>query len=196
MIKFFEKKTLNYLISFCILFENNLILTHNNYKKIMKQSTKLSLIACILVFASACSSGPKKTEETTTETPVAEAPAAEVTTTNGTGLANKGIGPIKSVTLDAEINQSMVADGQEIYQAKCTACHFPDKKHIGPAPKGILEKRSPEWVMNMILNPDVMTTQDPDGIALLKEYNGVPMANQNLTEVEARSILEYFRTLK
>jgi cytochrome c len=27
------------------------------------------------------------------------------------------------------------------------------------------------------------------------ESNGSPMANQNLTEEEARSVLEYFRTL-
>jgi hypothetical protein len=77
----------------------------------------------------------------------------------------------------------------------CTACHKPDKKFIGPAPKGILERRSPEWVMNMILNPEVMIKEDPLTEELLKEFNGAPMANQNLKEDEARAVLEYFRTL-
>ncbi len=75
------------------------------------------------------------------------------------------------------------------------ACHKPDKKFIGPAPKGILAKRSPEWVMNMILNPEEMVQKDPIAKALLVEYNGSPMANQGLTEAEARQVLEYFRTL-
>lgn len=75
------------------------------------------------------------------------------------------------------------------------ACHKPDKKFIGPAPKGILERRTPEWIMNMILNPEEMTQKDPLAHALLKEFNGSPMANQGLTEEEARQVLEYFRTL-
>jgi hypothetical protein len=70
-----------------------------------------------------------------------------------------------------------------------------DKKFIGPAPKGILERRSPEWVMNMILNPEVMVKEDSLAKALLAEFNGAPMANQNLTEEQARAVLEYFRTL-
>ena len=48
--------------------------------------------------------------------------------------------------------------------------------------------------MNMILNPEDMVQNDPIAKNLLIEYNGAPMANQNLTQEEARSILEYFRT--
>ena len=70
-----------------------------------------------------------------------------------------------------------------------------ERKLIGPAMKGIYERRSPEWVMNMILNPTEMLKQDPIAIALLKEYNNVLMLNQNLTNEEARSISEYLRTL-
>jgi cytochrome c len=79
---------------------------------------------------------------------------------------------------------------------KCMACHNPTKKFIGPTPLGVLDRRAPEWVMNMILDPEGMVKNDPVAKQLLIEYNGVPMANQSLTEEEARSILEYFRTLK
>ena len=78
---------------------------------------------------------------------------------------------------------------------KCTACHKVDEKFIGPPPAGIMERRSPEWIMNMILNPEEMIAKDPVAIKLLAEYNFAPMANQSLTEDEARAILEYFRTL-
>jgi mono/diheme cytochrome c family protein len=110
-------------------------------------------------------------------------------------MKNIGIGPIKSVVLSSEINQEMVAKGAEVYNLKCKACHKPTDRFIGPAPKDILDRRTPEWVMNMILNPENMIKEDPDAQALLIEYNMAPMANQGITEDEARAILEYFRTL-
>ncbi len=110
-------------------------------------------------------------------------------------LTNKGTGPITSITLGAEIDQAMAATGAEIYKKLCTACHKPTKKFIGPAPKGILERRTPEWIMNIILDPEGMVKNDPLAKKLLVEFNGSPMANQNLTEDEARAVLEYFRTL-
>ncbi|GAA3601317.1 cytochrome c [Flavivirga amylovorans] len=111
-------------------------------------------------------------------------------------LDNKGIGPISSINLPSEIDQTMATHGADVFKKMCTACHRPDKKFIGPAPKNILDRRSPEWVLNMILNPDEMVQKDPLAKALLIEFNGSPMANQNLSEEDARAVLEYFRTLK
>jgi cytochrome c len=111
-------------------------------------------------------------------------------------LSNKGVGPIKNVELGETIDLAMAEEGSKLYKAKCTACHKVDKKFIGPSPIGVLERRSPEWIMNMILDPEGMVKNDPIAKQLLIEYNGSPMANQSLTEAEARSILEYFRTLK
>ncbi len=110
-------------------------------------------------------------------------------------LSNKGIGPVKSVTL-GDIDNTMVEEGKAIFKAKCTACHKIGKRFIGPDLTGVTKKQSPEWIMNMILNPEEMVKKDPDAKALLIEYNGSPMANQSLTEEEARKILEYFRTLE
>ena len=111
-------------------------------------------------------------------------------------LTNKGVGPVASVNLDAEINQEMAAQGEAVYNQMCLACHRIGKKFIGPAPNGILERRTPEWVMNMILAPEKMVKEDPLAKELLVEFNGSPMANQGLTEEQARAVLEYFRTLK
>ena len=110
-------------------------------------------------------------------------------------LSNKGVGPITSVDLDLVVDQDMVAHGKEIYGKMCTACHKADKKFIGPSPTGILERRTPEWVMNMILNPEGMVQEDPLAKDLLMEFNGAPMANQGLSKEDARAVLEYFRTL-
>tara|TARA_Y100000022_G_scaffold190563_1_gene190839 strand:+ start:260 stop:481 length:222 start_codon:yes stop_codon:yes gene_type:complete len=67
--------------------------------------------------------------------------------------------------------------------------------YIGPAMSGILERRSPEWIMNMILNPIQMLEEDSIAIELLERYNFEYMYNQNLLEEEAREILEYFRII-
>ena len=108
---------------------------------------------------------------------------------------NMGVGPITAFELPAEIDQTMAESGRVVYEAKCTACHKPDKDFIGPAPKGIMARRTPAWVMNMIIDPEGMIAKDPIAKQLLIKFNGAPMANQNLTEVEARAVLEYFRTL-
>jgi len=108
---------------------------------------------------------------------------------------NNGVGTITAFELPTEIDQAMADSGEAVYEAKCTACHKPDKDFIGPSPKGIMERRTPAWVMNMIIDPEGMIAKDPIARQLLIKFNGAPMANQNLTEEEARAVLEYFRTL-
>jgi cytochrome c2 len=124
-----------------------------------------------------------------------EAKTTEASQSIPVDLSNKGIGPITSVTFADKIDPAMASAGEAKFKAICTACHLPDKRLIGPALKGVFERRSPEWVMNMIMNPDGMIKEDPIAMALLKEYNNAPMLNQNLSESDARAIAEYLRTL-
>jgi cytochrome c553 len=110
-------------------------------------------------------------------------------------MDNKGVGPFTSVSFDNEINTEMASAGEAKFQAICTACHMAEQRMIGPALKGVYDRRSPEWVMNMIINPDGMLKEDPIAKALLKEYNNAIMLNQNLSEEETRNVAEYLRTL-
>lgn len=162
---------------------------------------KIKLLSLFVVLALLSSCGGDKPTETkkSTEAPKSmvkkvEKKVEEVAAPAGDNMSNKGIGPIKSLTL-GDLDEGLVAEGRKVYKAKCTACHKVSKRFIGPSPIGIMERRSPEWIMNMILNPEKMLEKDPIAKALLAEYSA-PMANQNLTEKEARSVLEYFRTLK
>ena len=110
-------------------------------------------------------------------------------------LENKGVGPITNVILEDKVNISMANSGEKLFNQLCTSCHMINEDYIGPAMSGILDRRSPEWIMNMILNPIQMLEEDPIAIELLKEYDFEYMYNQNLLEEEAREILEYFRLL-
>lgn len=161
-----------------------------------------SLAAIAIISLISCGGKEEKKQDSSvtigqkpaTEVKKEEAPVSDVKPSQTIDLTNKGIGPIKNVELGA-IDDALAAKGAELFKTNCTACHKPDKKFIGPAPKGILERRTPEWVMNMIMDPEGMTKNDPLAHALLLEFNGSPMANQHMTEEQTRAILEYFRTL-
>jgi len=155
----------------------------------MKNSMLTLMALSALVLFSCGGGGKSKIEQIREQSTIAPADPYE------NWQNDHGIGPVKEFVLESSVNQELATKGSEIYQAKCTACHKPDKKFIGPAPKDILNRRTPAWVMNMILNPDEMVQKNPIAKKLLMENNGSPMANQNLTEDEARAVLEYFRTL-
>lgn len=148
----------------------------------MKVSVSTIIIA---LFVSACGSGESGTTEGK------ESGGGIIKTVPAKDF---GIGPISSVELGETIDETMAASGKEVFDQKCTSCHKVDKRFVGPAIAGITERREPEWIMNMILNPEQMVAENEAAKQLLMEYTA-PMANQNLTEEEARSVLEYFRTL-
>lgn len=169
----------------------------------MKQIIKYTTLALTVLTLSCGGKEEKKSDgfqmerqgaSTPTETPAAK--PATTPASQRVDLTNKGVGPVSSVTLPAKIDTEMAAKGEAVYNQMCLACHRIGQKFIGPAPNGVLERRSPEWVMNMILNPEVMVKEDPLAKDLLMEFNGSPMANQGLTQEQARAVLEYFRTLK
>lgn len=168
----------------------------------MKLRSLIAVIAVLLFI----SCGGEEKKKSTNDIPakkaaVKKAPekAKETKVVKKEGIAidlnNKGIGPVKSLNLDEAIDKKMAADGKLLFKNKCSSCHKTNKKFIGPSMEGVVNRRSPEWIMNMILNPEEMVKKDPIAKALLIQFNGSPMANQHLTEEESRAVLEYFRTL-
>lgn len=119
--------------------------------------------------------------------------ATDQTAENQKNLAEKGIGPFKDVKLTSPLDQEMATQGLFIYKTKCITCHkLTGEKLVGPGWKGISERRAPEWIMNFIVNTDVML--DKDVIAKqLVEACVTRMPKQNLTPDEARNILEFMR---
>jgi mono/diheme cytochrome c family protein len=112
--------------------------------------------------------------------------------TTSQGDSKKGIGPIKEIAL-GPIDDAVVAHGREIFDTKCSACHKFEERYVGPALAGVTKRREPEWIMNMILNPDEMIKNDEQAKALFTEYL-TPMTFQNVSEEEAEAILTYFRS--
>lgn len=143
------------------------------------------------MFMASCGGSSEEAPANTKASPAPVKKEAAVAETDP--MKNKGVGPVTEVHL-AAIDEAMVGEGKTIFESKCSACHKIEERYIGPAIKGVTERRTAEWIMNMILNPEQMVKEDPIAKQLLAEFMA-PMANQNLTEEEARKVLEYFRTL-
>jgi cytochrome c len=156
---------------------------------------RISLFALVIACAGLCachsnrnnsawSTKPANASQTATAGP--SSPATTSTATSG-----KGVGPVDHVDL-ASLDESNEQVGAKLFQEKCSACHKIEERYIGPALAGVTQRRQPEWILNMILNPEVMIQQDPTAKALLAQFIA-PMANQHLTREEAECVLVYFR---
>ena len=151
----------------------------------MKLRILLPLLAASLIFF-ACGNNGESTDRT--------GAAAE---TEEQGLTDfeleHGVGPItERVDVGDDIDGELVTKGRNIYEMKCEMCHNMEGRMVGPELGDVMERRSPEFVMNFILNPSGMVREHPEGQRLLQEYM-TAMPYQNVKEDEARAIVEFLR---
>ena len=141
--------------------------------------------AGIILLINACGSNTSK--------PAATAePAAPAIVDTKAASESKGVGRFTDVKLGA-IDPAKADLGKAIFATKCTTCHkLNDEKFVGPGLKNMTNLRTPEWILNMITNPDEMIKTDPVAKKLFEE-NLVPMTFQNVSDEDARNILEYLR---
>ncbi len=98
------------------------------------------------------------------------------------------------ITFSNPLNAEWVATGKAIYELKCLACHtLTDKRIVGPGFANVTKTREPAWLMNMILNIEIMLEKDPEAQKLL-ELCLIRMPDQNVSFDEARAIIEFMRS--
>jgi mono/diheme cytochrome c family protein len=107
---------------------------------------------------------------------------------------DRGVGPIQSLKVSPAVDMTLAAEGEKLFVSKCSACHKLDVKYVGPPLRDVTKRRSPEWIMNMILNPDKMTKENETAKELLGKYM-TQMTNQNVAQNDARALLEYLRSV-
>lgn len=105
-----------------------------------------------------------------------------------------GIGPVTSPLPLGAVDNALAASGKAIFDVKCMTCHKLDEKYVGPSLGDVTVRRTPEYVMNMILNPAEMIQKHPEAKKLLAIHL-VPMTFQNVTQDDARALLEYLRSV-
>ena len=83
--------------------------------------------------------------------------------------------------------------GKQAFESKCLACHSVGQgRKLGPDVAGVTKRRTDEWLTKWLKAPEKMLETDADAKAMLKEYNNIPMPNQNLTDDEIKQYLAYF----
>lgn len=105
-----------------------------------------------------------------------------------------GVGPIKEKIELGQIDMIKAKSGEKIFTEKCTQCHKLDERYTGPALKDVTSRRTPEFILNQILNPEEMTKRHPEVKKLLATYP-TQMTFQNVSVDDAKAILEYFRSV-
>lgn len=99
-----------------------------------------------------------------------------------------------AATAGGEVDAALAIQGEGLMSARgCTACHtIGGGRLVGPDLAGLTERRSAEFIMAMIVNPDSMLANDATTKELLGQYF-TPMSNQGVTVEDARALLEFFR---
>lgn len=164
----------------------------------MKKATILSslFLLLVIIFAACSGSGDKTNNNASTEPNTAEATTDTASTTangNPSYDPNRGEGKFHDVKLSDNLDVAMAQRGDKIFELKCSSCHkLTDERLVGPGWKGVTTRHKPEWIMNFVTNTDDMLDKDPKAQAML-EICMVRMPNQNLSDDQAREILEFMR---
>lgn len=153
---------------------------------------KLFILVSFISLIIACG-GSKTPEANTGSNPNTNANATTDANPKYDPKRGEGKWTADNVILGDKLDTNMADSGDKIRSVKCSSCHkLTNEKLVGPGWKGVTQRRNPEWIMNFITNPDPMITKDPVVQAQL-ELCLVRMPNQNLSETEARDILEFMR---
>lgn len=148
----------------------------------------LPVLALTAFSLAACGKGDTPAASDTSGAP---APAADASGLTPAQIEN-GIGPITTVAVSETIDPALVAQGETLFTQKCSACHKLDERYVGPPLRDVTTRRAPAFVMNQMLNPAEMAQKHPEGKKLLAEFL-TQMPDQQLTEADARALLEYLR---
>ena len=143
-----------------------------------------AFVACAVL---GCRNGSQK------PAPTGKSTSKKDTVVVSEGVNSKGVGRFKDVALTHPLDADMIGKAQVIFNAKCFACHkLTSEKLVGPGWKGVTERRTAEWIMNFITNTQVMLDKDLVAQSELVTCI-VRMPNQDLTDEQARDMLEFMR---
>lgn len=93
-----------------------------------------------------------------------------------------------------------ISKGEGLFRTRCSACHTigvgdaagAKMRPIGPDLLAVTWKRDRAWLTRWMMEPDKMLAEkDPLAMAMLAEYNGVPMPNLRLTPIDIQNLFDY-----
>lgn len=103
-----------------------------------------------------------------------------------------GTGPIKNKITFNAIDNEKVKLGRRLYNNKCKSCHKLSKRFVAPPLLEAVKIRTPEFILNMILNPEEMVKRHPEMMKQFAVYAKV-MTDYSFDTEQAMSLLHYLK---
>ena len=95
----------------------------------------------------------------------------------------------------AQANDAVMKRGKMLWTNRgCGGCHGIGKKQAGPDLMGVEERRSRDWITRWLKNTNEMLGSDSTAMALLAEWKGIRMPQQDFTDQDVEAILTFVRS--
>jgi cytochrome c551/c552 len=109
------------------------------------------------------------------------------------------IAALFTVAPDAGAQDAAAAElakrGRSLWQNRgCSGCHAIGKPMAGPDLAGVTARRTREWLDRFLKDTDNMLKSDPVAQALLKEFKGIRMPQQKLSDADINALLAYIES--
>lgn len=90
-------------------------------------------------------------------------------------------------------SEEAIAAGKSIFNANCRTCHRLDQKNVGPALRGVTDRRSIDWTKKFIRNSQALIASgDAQAVAIYNEFNQLVMPNHEfLSDDDLMNLLAY-----
>lgn len=87
-------------------------------------------------------------------------------------------------------------DVKTLFRQQCMSCHSIEQNLVGPALKGVTERRDSAWLYAFIRNSqEMIQAGDPVAVELFNKFNKVPMpSHPNLSDEQIGSLLNYIES--
>ncbi len=91
----------------------------------------------------------------------------------------------------------MIAQGEQLFENNCSACHNFRQRAIGPQLSGITAEAEADWLFHFIRNaPQMIEQGDERAVKLYEEYQVYMPAFTSLESMEVEAIMAYLHTQK
>ncbi len=123
------------------------------------------------------------------------ATAAQGGTDAAGGAATDGATPAAGAA-GIPTSDEAIAAGATVFNANCTVCHAINSQVVGPALKGVTERRPLPWLLKFIHNSqDVVKSGDSYAVNLFNKFNKTVMPPfTSLSEDQIKSVLGYIQS--
>ena len=109
------------------------------------------------------------------------------------GKAKEGEMEHHNMPASATPSDPEAVKGKLAFESKCLACHsLGQGPKLGPDLAGVTQRRTDDWIAKWLKSPEKMLANDESAKAMLKQFNNIPMPNQNLDDAEIAQYVKYF----